>query len=87
MTHPFHPLLGREFEVVMERHCWGEHRVFFYGPEGDLTSLPAGWTDLVGPDPFVAISAGRACFRPVDLLRLALLVEGIDRSGDGDGVR
>jgi hypothetical protein len=77
VTHPFHPLRGQDLELVNERHCFGEAFVFFYGPRGDLSSVPAAWTDLVGPDPFVAVSAGRACFRPRDLLRLAVLLEGI----------
>ena len=29
MTHPFHPLLGQEFDLVGYAHTWGEHRVFF----------------------------------------------------------
>ena len=71
----------------MERHCWSEHRVFFYDPRGVLTSVPAAWTDVVGPDPFVAISAGRACFRVQDLLRLAHLLEILDRLEGTEGVR
>jgi hypothetical protein len=66
---------GREFELVGFAHTWGEHRVFFQEPgQTRVRSLPATWTDVGGPDPFLALSAGRACFRPEDLLRLALLL-------------
>jgi len=37
-------------------------------------ALPASWTDLVPPDPFVAVAAGRSLFRADDLLELAQLV-------------
>jgi hypothetical protein len=33
--------------------------------------LPARWTSLAAPDPFVIAAAGRAYFRPEDLIRLA----------------
>ena len=73
MTHPFHPLLGKSFELRTYRKTWGEDRVFFY--EGErLRALPASWTDAAPADPFVVIAEGRAHFRPEDLLRLAELV-------------
>ena len=69
---------GEEYELVGFAHTWGEHRVFFRKP-GDqrVYSLPASWTDVEGPDPFVALSAGRSLFRPADLLALADLLEGL----------
>jgi hypothetical protein len=32
--------------------------------------LPASWTSLAAPDPFVIAAAGRAHFRLMDLIRL-----------------
>jgi len=40
-----------------------------------VRSLPASWTDVDGPDPFLVLSAGRSWFRTEDLLQLTLLVE------------
>jgi hypothetical protein len=75
VTHPFHPLNGREFELVGFGHTWGEHRVFFREPgETRVRSLPASWTDVGGPDPFLVLSAGRSYFRPEDLRQLSQLV-------------
>jgi hypothetical protein len=56
-------------------HTWGEHRVFFRKP-GDqrIYSVPAGWTDVEGPDGFAALSGGRSLFRLDDLLTLTALV-------------
>jgi hypothetical protein len=41
-------------------------------------SLPASWTDVEGPDPFLVIAAGRAHFRAPDLLALADLLRKLD---------
>jgi hypothetical protein len=39
--------------------------------------LPASWTDVDGPDPFLVLSAGRSHFRADDLLQLATLVRAL----------
>jgi len=77
VTHPFHPLSGREFDLVVRKKNWGEDRVFFFADDGQLTSLPAGWTDVDPPDPFVAIADGRSMFRVEDLVALASLLDGL----------
>ncbi len=46
-------------------------------PGGELVSLPSEWTDVVGPDTFVVVSAGRSPFHVADLLELAHLVDEI----------
>lgn len=77
MTHPFHPLCGQEFEFVARRNNWGEDRVCFHDERGELKSLPAAWTDVVEPDPFVVVAAGRSPFRVQDLLALAGLLSSL----------
>jgi hypothetical protein len=47
---------------VAHRHNWGEDRVHLYDENGKLFSLPAGWTDVAAPDPFVVVAAGRCPF-------------------------
>ncbi len=76
MTHPFHPLTGREFDLVVRKHTWAEDRVFFVD-DGQLRSVPAGWTDVVPADPFVMVAAGRSPLRVAELLALAALVEDL----------
>jgi hypothetical protein len=49
-------------------------------------SLPAGWTDVLPPHPFVAISQGRSPFRVDDLLELAELLQRIDAEFPQQGV-
>jgi hypothetical protein len=41
VTHPFHPLYGREFRLVDFRRAWGEDRVYFHTEHGELVRLPA----------------------------------------------
>lgn len=82
VTHPFHPLAGEEFEFVKRRKNWRADRVYFYGPAGELATLPAEWTDVVAPDPFVVMSAGRSPFHIAGLVELSELVARLaaDRS-------
>ena len=79
VTHPFHPWLGREFELVVHRRTWGEDRVFFYDERGRLSALPAAWTDFVSPDPFVKIAASRSLFRAEDLVELVEQVRSLHK--------
>ena len=74
VTHQFHPLSGQSFEFVKRLQAWQSDLVYFLGPAGELVSVPAVWTDLVAPDPFVVVAAGRAAFRAGDLAELAELV-------------
>ena len=74
VTHPFHPLHGRRFELMDYRRTWGEDRVYFHDESSRLRAMPAGWTDAGAPDPFVILAAGRAHFRIEDLVQLAALV-------------
>jgi hypothetical protein len=75
ITHPHHPLRGQKFKLITYRHNWGEDRVYFHNADGCLSSIPAGWTTVVAPDPFVTVAGGRCFFRYQDLLQLADLME------------
>ena len=86
VTHPFHPLAGQEFEFVKRRKNWQLDRVYYFDAAGALATVPADWTDVVAPDPFVVIAAGRSPFRTEDLLALTELVASL-ASGTGDGVQ
>ncbi len=76
MVHPFHPLAGRELELLDHGYRWGQERVFFR-EQARVRSLPASWTDLVDADPFLVIAAGRCFCRPEELLQLAGLLAGL----------
>lgn len=82
VTHPFHPLSGKRFDLVGYAHTWGEHRVFFRKP-GDtrVYSMSANWTDVEAVDPVLGREA-RAHFRVDDLLVLIRVLREIDPGGD-----
>ena len=80
MTHPFHPLCGREFELVTYRQNWGEDRAYFHDDHGQLRALSVGWTSLGADDPFVVVSAGRSAFRTADLLELFGLLQALQET-------
>ena len=75
MTHPYHPLFGRTFELAAENKEFGEDRIFYRDPDGRMRYLARRWTSLAAPDPFVIATEGRAYFRLEDLVRLADLIQ------------
>jgi hypothetical protein len=77
VTHPFHPWSGREFVFLAVRQTWSEDRVFFLDENARQFSLPVGWTDVVEPDAFVMMAAGRSPFRFADLVALRRLIDGL----------
>jgi Family of unknown function (DUF5372) len=67
---------------VAVRQTWSEHRVFCLDEGGTQRSLPAGWTDAVAADVFVAMAAGRSPFRVEDLVGLAELIDRFHAAPD-----
>jgi len=80
VTHPFHPWSGREFGFVALQQTWRQDRVYFFGDDGTMRSLPTAWTDAAEPDVFVSLSAGRSAFRVDDLLALAEVLDSLGRA-------
>ena len=87
VTHRFHPLYGREYELLERGRYWGAERVFWEDERGEVRSLPASWTSAGEEDAFRVMSAGRSAFRVEDLLELAEVVRGVEgeRSGGAGG--
>ncbi len=75
IVHPFHPWLGRRFELIDLRRRWGQWRVYYFSETGDTGYIPAAWTDVGAKDPFVEQAQGRAIARVEDLLELAKLIQ------------
>lgn len=79
VTHPFHPCSGETFTLVGYRRSWGHESVDGSDPEGKLFTVPLAWTDAGEADPFRVLSGGRSYGRVHELLRLARLLEGLER--------
>ena len=78
VTHPFHPLRGKQFELVYLKQTWGELRVFYYDSSNTIQSLPACWTDAIAVDPFVDAAQGNSYFRINDLVEMVELISGVN---------
>jgi hypothetical protein len=75
ITHPFHPLSGREVACVGERYNRYGRRLLLRVDDVTVCSVPPQWTDLVAPDPEIVIGEYRALLRVADLLELERLVD------------
>ncbi len=82
VTHPFHPLHGREFVVLTWVRRCGVDWIYFTDEHGRNTAMRAQWTSLFSPPPLVALAAGRSAFRADDLLELARLLGGLKPKGE-----
>ena len=84
VTHPFHPLSGRELLCVGERYNRYGMTLLVETDDGAVCAVRPQWTDVVAPDPETVLGGQRALFRVADLLELARLVDrlsGRDWSG------
>ena len=84
VTHPFHPLSGRQLLCVGERYNRYGMTLLLETDEGAVCTVRPQWTDVVGLDPEIVLGGQRALFRVADLLELARLVDrlsGRDSSG------
>jgi len=75
ITHPFHPLKDKQFELIEHRCIFGESYLYFYDDSGLLREIPAVWTDFLTADVFVELAGGRSPLHAETLLELADLVE------------
>jgi hypothetical protein len=73
--HPFHPLNGHQLACVGERYNRYGMTLLLQSHDGVIYAVPPQWTDMVSSDPEIVIGEGRALFRVVDLLELALLMD------------
>jgi hypothetical protein len=80
ITHPFHPLSGKQL-VCLDERCnpYGRHLLLELN-DTTVCSVPLQWTDLVAPDPEIVIGEHRALFRVADLLELARLLDQVGGS-------
>jgi hypothetical protein len=74
ITHPFHPLSGRQLVCVGERYNRYGPRLLLRVDEERVCSVPRQWTDVVAPDLEIVIGEGRALLRVSELVGLAELV-------------
>jgi hypothetical protein len=79
VTHPFHPLSGRQLPCVGERYNRYGKTLLLETDDGAIFSVRPQWTDDVAPDPEIVLGGRRALLRVADLLELAGLVDRLSR--------
>jgi uncharacterized protein DUF5372 len=84
ITHPFHPLSGKQFDLLEYRRLYSEGYVWFHDDCGQLRIIPAIWTDFVKGDAFVEMAAGTSSLHTACLLELVELVQRAGRKKDQD---
>ena len=75
VSHPFHPLYQRQFELLSYRKSWGRQFIDFQYDNGKTGAIPLAWTDADQADPFLTISQSRSVFRVPELLQLVELID------------
>jgi hypothetical protein len=81
ITHPFHPLRGRSFELIKVAANRHGGRVWVVGADGGRLPFPRAWTDLADIDPWQQAAAGRTPFRLDDLVQVADRLAGLRPPG------
>lgn len=84
ITHPFHPLCGREFGLVEHKCIYAESYLFFYDPFGHFLQIPAVWTDFLESDAFIELAAGRSPLHADYLLQLVEVLRHLRKETSGD---
>jgi Family of unknown function (DUF5372) len=79
ITHPFHPLSGREFACVGERYNRYGRRLLLRVDDANVCSVPPQWTDVMAPDPEILVGGDCSVFRVADLLELMRVVGELRR--------
>lgn len=80
ITHPFHPLRGRDFTLESVVGQRGEERIILSDPNGYPIGIPIRYTDIIPPDPYVIIGHSRSLFRVPDLVELIQLVKALKKT-------
>jgi hypothetical protein len=56
ISHPFHPLRGRRFEVLKKRRVAGVDTLILRELERGTLSVPREWTDWADPSPYDSLT-------------------------------
>jgi Family of unknown function (DUF5372) len=84
ITHPFHPLSGKQFALLEYRRIYSESYIYFQDDCNQTRVIPAIWTDFVKMDAFVELAAGASPLHAACLLELADLVQQVGRKKGQD---
>jgi hypothetical protein len=80
ISHPFHPLRGRRFEVLKKRRVAGIDTLILRELERGTLSVPREWTDWADPSAYDSLTLPPYRLAADCLFELAALVEALSAS-------
>ena len=80
ISHPFHPLRGRRFEVLKKRRVAGIDTLILRELERGTLSIPREWTDWADPSPYDSLTLPPHHLAADGLFELAALVDALSAS-------
>ena len=80
ISHPFHPLRGRRFEVLKKRRIAGVDTLILRELERGTLSIPREWTDWADPTPYDALTRPPHRLAAECLFELVALLEALAAS-------
>jgi hypothetical protein len=80
ISHPFHPLRGRRFEVLKKRRIAGVDTLILRELERGTLSIPREWTDWADPSPYDSSTVSPHRFAADCLFELVALLGALPAS-------
>ncbi len=80
ISHPFHPLRGRRFEVLKKRRIAGVDTLILRELERGTLSIPREWTDWADPTPYDALTRPPHRLAADSLFELVALLDALAAS-------
>jgi hypothetical protein len=82
VTHPFHPLSGKQFRVLKLRRIGGREVLSLFDEGRGTVTVPRDWTDQAAPSPYAGGSDSPPILHPVCLVQLLALSQAIQKRVD-----
>ena len=80
ISHPFHPLRGRRFEVLKKRRVGGIDTLILRELERGTLSVPREWTDWADPSPYDPLTLPPQRLAADYLFELVALLDALSAS-------
>src|SRR5262249_9739820 len=77
ISHPFHPLRGRRFEVLKKRRIAGVDTLILRELERGTLSIPREWTDWADPTPYDSLTLPPHRLAADSLFELVALLDAL----------
>jgi Family of unknown function (DUF5372) len=82
VTHPFHPLSGKRFQVLKLRRIGGREVLSLFDEGRGTVTVPREWTDQATPSLYASGSESPPILHPVCLVQLLALSKAIQKGVD-----